>query len=306
MGPTASGKSAVAMRIAEALPVEIVSVDSAQVYRDMNVGTAKPTAAEREQVPHHLIDIMSPIDRYSAASFARAARPLIEAIQARGRIPLLVGGTMLYFRALTQGLDALPEANAEVRADIDARATRFGWPALHRELADVDRETAARLDPNDRQRIQRALEVFRITGQPLSSLLKQATRSPGSTTQYLSMALVPSDRAILHRRIAERFERMLGVGLVDEVRTLRERYPELDADLPSMRAVGYRQAWEHIDGAYDATELRDRGIYATRQLAKRQLTWLRAMPAEAATTFDALDRGVERMVIERIASAFGS
>ena len=306
MGPTASGKSAVAMRIADAFPVEIVSVDSAQVYRDMTVGTAKPTVAERERVPHHLIDIMSPADRYSAASFARDAHSLIEAIQARGRIPLLVGGTMLYFRALTQGLDALPEANAEVRADIDARATQVGWPALHRELADVDQETAARLDPNDRQRIQRALEVFRITGQPLSSLLKQATRPTSSTTQYLSIALVPRDRAVLHRRIAERFERMLSAGLVDEVRTLRERYPELTADLTSMRAVGYRQALEHLDGAYDATELRERGIYATRQLAKRQLTWLRAMPAGAATTFDALDDGVERKVIERIASAFGS
>ena len=306
MGPTASGKSAVAMRIADAFPVEIVSVDSAQVYRDMTVGTAKPTVAERERVPHHLIDIMSPVDRYSAASFARDAHSLIEAIQARGRIPLLVGGTMLYFRALTQGLDALPEANAEVRADIDARATQVGWPALHRELADVDQETAARLNPNDRQRIQRALEVFRITGQPLSSLLKQATRPTASTTQYLSIALVPRDRAVLHRRIAERFERMLSAGLVDEVRTLRDRYPELTADLPSMRAVGYRQALEHLDGAYDATELRERGIYATRQLAKRQLTWLRAMPAKAATTFDALDDVVERKVIERIASAFGS
>ena len=306
MGPTASGKSAVAMRIADAFPVEIVSVDSAQVYRDMTVGTAKPTVAERERVPHHLIDIMSPADRYSAASFARDAHSLIEAIQARGRIPLLVGGTMLYFRALTQGLDALPEANAEVRADIDARATQVGWPALHRELADVDQETAARLNPNDRQRIQRALEVFRITGQPLSSLLKQTTRPTASTTQYLSIALVPCDRAVLHRRIAERFERMLSAGLVDEVRTLRDRYPDLTADLPSMRAVGYRQALEHLDGAYDATELRARGIYATRQLAKRQLTWLRAMRAEAATTFDALDDGVERKVIERIASAFGS
>ena len=306
MGPTASGKSAVAMRIADAFPVEIVSVDSAQVYRDMTVGTAKPTVAERERVPHHLIDIMSPVDRYSAASFARDAHSLIEAIQARGRIPLLVGGTMLYFRALTQGLDALPEANAEVRADIDARATQVGWPALHRELADVDQETAARLNPNDRQRIQRALEVFRITGQPLSSLLKQTTRPTASTTQYLSIALVPCDRAVLHRRIAERFERMLSAGLVDEVRTLRDRYPDLTADLPSMRAVGYRQALEHLDGAYDATELRARGIYATRQLAKRQLTWLRAMRAEAATTFDALDDGVERKVIERIASAFGS
>ena len=256
MGPTASGKSAVAMRIADAFPVEIVSVDSAQVYRDMTVGTAKPTVAERERVPHHLIDIMSPADRYSAASFARDAHSLIEAIQARGRIPLLVGGTMLYFRALTQGLDALPEANAEVRADIDARATQVGWPALHRELADVDQETAARLNPNDRQRIQRALEVFRITGQPLSSLLKQTTRPTASTTQYLSIALVPCDRAVLHRRIAERFERMLSAGLVDEVRTLRDRYPDLTADLPSMRAVGYRQLWEHLDGMGTLDEAR--------------------------------------------------
>ena len=230
MGPTASGKSALAMRIAETFDGEIVSVDSAQVYRDMNVGTAKPSLAERARVPHHLIDILSPLERYSAAGFASDATALIDDIRARGRLPLLVGGTMLYFKALTQGLDALPQADPSVRAAIDARAAIEGWPALHRALAKVDPATAARLDPSDRQRIQRALEVYEISGRPLSSLHSAPSSKRDVTSRanrrWLPIALIPSDRAALHARIAARFEQMLADGLVDEIRQLRESHPD--------------------------------------------------------------------------------
>ena len=327
MGPTAAAKSALAMRIADTFDVEVVSVDSAQVYRDMNVGTAKPSAGERARVPHHLIDILSPLERYSAAAFASDATSLIDDIRARGRLPLLVGGTMLYFKALTQGLDALPQADAAVRAAIDARAAIEGWPALHRALAEVDPVTAARLHPSDRQRIQRALEVYEISGQPLSSLHSSQSLQSLQSTQpshsshptqpshsshrheasragrrWLPIALIPSDRAALHARIAVRFDRMLAEGLVDEVRRLRDTYPGLDPDLPSMRAVGYRQAWMHLDGDIDARELRDRGIFATRQLAKRQLTWLRSTPSRV---FDALDPHVAGQVMTLIGSSTG-
>lgn len=292
MGPTASGKSALAMNLAAHLPVEIISVDSAQVYRDMDVGTAKPTAEERRAVPHHLIDIIDPTQSYSAAQFRDDAVALMKAIHARGRLPLLVGGTMLYYRALREGLSALPQADAAVRATLDAEAAERGWPALHAELARNDPRTAARLAPRDAQRIQRALEVFRLTGQPMSALLE---RSSAATPPFrlIEVALVPADRAILHARIAARFEAMLASGLVDEVRALRARYA-LRADLPSMRCVGYRQAWAHLEGEHDAKELRDRGIYATRQLAKRQLTWLRGMPEVAA--FDCFDPRTEAAV----------
>ena len=306
MGPTASGKSALAMRIASTFDVEIVSVDSAQVYRDMNVGTAKPSAEERLRVPHHLIDILSPLERYSAAAFANDATTLIDDIRARGRLPLLVGGTMLYFKALTHGLDALPQADAAVRAAIDARAASEGWPALHRALAAVDPSTAARLDPSDRQRIQRALEVYEISGQPLSSLhsLRHSSWPARATSpverRWLPIALVPSDRATLHARIAARFDGMLADGLVDEVRRLRESCPGLEPDLPSMRAVGYRQAWMHIDGIIDARVMRDTGIFATRQLAKRQLTWLRSTPSRE---FDALDSDMTDQVLTLIESS---
>ena len=306
MGPTAAAKSALAMRIADTFDVEIVSVDSAQVYRDMNVGTAKPSAGERARVPHHLIDILSPLERYSAAAFASDATSLVNDIRARGRLPLLVGGTMLYFKALTQGLDALPQADAAVRAAIDARAAIEGWPALHRALAEVDPVTAARLHPSDRQRIQRALEVYEISGQPLSSLHSSHSshrhEASRADCRWLPIALIPSDRATLHARIAERFDRMLADGLVDEVRRLRDTYPGLDPDLPSMRAVGYRQAWMHLDGDIDARELRDRGIFATRQLAKRQLTWLRSTPSRV---FDALDPHVSDQVVTLIGSSTG-
>ena len=275
MGPTASGKTAVALEVAARFPVEIISVDSAQVFRDMDIGTAKPTAAERAAAPHHLIDIIDPTQSYSAAQFRADAARLMREIVARGRVPLLTGGTMLYFKALREGLSDLPEADVKVRAALEAEAKEKGWPALHAELAQVDAPTAERLKPNDSQRIQRALEVFRVTGKPMSAL--QGARIADSLPFcFMPVALIPSDRAVLHKRIEQRFAAMLAAGLVDEVAGLQKKYV-LNADLPSMRCVGYRQAWEHLEGAYDRAALRDRGIYATRQLAKRQLTWLRAM-----------------------------
>lgn len=290
-GPTASGKTAVALRIAARFPVEIVSVDSAQVYRGMDVGTAKPSAAERAAAPHHLIDIIDPSESYSAAQFrADAARSMRE-ILARGRVPLLSGGTMLYFKALREGLSDLPEADAKVRAALDAEAREKGWPALHAALAQVDAPTAARLDPNDAQRIQRALEVFRITGKPMSAL-QGARIADALPFRFISVALIPSDRAVLHQRIEQRFAAMLAAGLVDELAALRRKYL-LHPGLPSMRCVGYRQAWEHIEGAYDRATLRERGIYATRQLAKRQLTWLRAMPEPKIFDCLASDAGAQ-------------
>jgi tRNA dimethylallyltransferase len=275
MGPTASGKSALAASLARRFPVEIVSVDSAQVYRGMDVGTAKPTAAERASVPHHLIDILDPTAAYSAARFRADAAVAVSGIAARGRLPLLVGGTMLYFKAFREGLSDLPEANPTLRAAIEAEARERGWPALHAELARVDPPAAARLKSTDAQRIQRALEIWRSTGVPMSQLL--GGRTSASPLRLVPIALVPSDRAALHRRIEARFERMLADGLVEELAALRERHA-LYAGLPSMRCVGYRQAWAHLEGEYDRATLRDRGIFATRQLAKRQLTWLRSTP----------------------------
>ena len=275
MGPTAGGKSALALAIAKRFPVEIISVDSAQVYRGMDVGTAKPASAERVAVPHHLIDVIDPDRSYSAAQFRADATRLMREIAARGRVPLLAGGTMLYFKALREGLSHLPQADAAVRAAIEAQANEHGWPALHAELARIDATTAARLKPGDVQRIQRALEVFRITGKPLSAL-QGARIADAAQYRFVPVALVPAERALLHRRIEARFEAMLAAGLVEELAALRAKYA-LDPSLPAMRCVGYRQAWEHLEGAYDRATLRDRGIYATRQLAKRQLTWLRAM-----------------------------
>jgi len=293
-GPTASGKSAAALAIATALAprraVEIVSVDSALVYRGMDIGTAKPSAAERAAVPHHLIDIVDPAERYSAARFVADANAAIAAIRRRGAVPLLVGGTMLYFKALFDGLDALPEADAGLRADIDARAARAGWPALHAELAAIDPASAARLAPNDSQRIQRALEVHQLSGRPLSAWHS----APDGRTPPL-IALEPNDRAWLHARIGERFAAMLAAGFVDEVRRLRGR-ADLHAGLPSMRAVGYRQAWAALDGGeLDLADVAARASAATRQLAKRQLTWLRAMRwrrVVACDDADAIDQVV--------------
>jgi len=297
MGPTASGKSAVALEIARHFPVEIISVDSAQVYRGMDVGTAKPSAPERAAVAHHLIDIIDPCESYSAAHFRADAARLMGEIIGRGRIPLLAGGTMLYFKALREGLSTLPQADAAVRAAIEAEAKEYGWPALHAELAKVDAPTAARLKPGDAQRIQRALEVFRISGKPLSAL--QGARAPAAAAyRFAPVALVPSDRSALHRRIELRFEAMLAAGLVDELAALRRKYA-LAPELPAMRCVGYRQAWEHLQGAYDLVALRERGIYATRQLAKRQLTWLRSMDEPAV--FDCLAPDLGERVIGHLA-----
>jgi tRNA dimethylallyltransferase len=293
-GPTASGKSAAALAIAQRWPVEIISVDSALVYRGMDIGTAKPSREEQAQVPHHLIDITDPLHAYSAAEFVRDAQRLIGEIRARGRTPLLVGGTMLYFKALMQGLDDMPRADANVRARIEAAAEAHGWPAMHAELAKIDPATAARLAPNDTQRIQRALEVFEVSGRPISSFQTGGQRSAGNPVpEGAFLSLEPADRAWLHERIAQRFDAMLAQGFVDEVWRLRAR-GDLHPDLPSMRCVGYRQAWEALDATGDApltaaqqNELRDRGIFATRQLAKRQITWLRSMPQRRVIACDA-------------------
>ncbi|WP_397409278.1 tRNA (adenosine(37)-N6)-dimethylallyltransferase MiaA [Polaromonas sp.] len=292
-GPTASGKTAAAFAIAGRHPVEIISVDSALVYRGMDIGTAKPTPAELAAVPHHLINIHDPLQAYSAAEFVTDATRLIDDIRARGKLPLLVGGTMLYFKALSDGLDDMPKADPAIRAALLAEAGDKGWPALHTELAAVDAVTAARLAPNDSQRISRALEVFRLTGLPLSSFQKKnAIESVASTAIPISagtlISLEPQDRAWLHERIAQRFDAMLAAGFLDEVRALRAR-GDLHADLPSMRCVGYRQAWEALDGAFPMGELRERGIAATRQLAKRQITWLRSMPERQVVACDAPD-----------------
>jgi tRNA dimethylallyltransferase len=281
MGPTASGKTALALEIARRIPVEIVSVDSAQIYRGMDLGTAKPTAAERAAVPHHLIDIIDPDRSYSAAQFCADATRLMREIIGRGRVPLLAGGTMLYFKALREGLSELPQADAAVRAAIEAEAREKGWPALHAELARIDAASAARLNPADAQRIQRALEVFRVTGKALSALQGARVAAARAPYRFVPLALVPAERALLHRRIEARFDAMLAAGLVEELAQLRAKYA-LHAGLPAMRCVGYRQAWEHLEGAFDRAALRDRGIYATRQFAKRQLTWLRAMDESRA------------------------
>ena len=302
LGPTASGKTPLALALADKLPVEIVSVDSAQIYRGMDVGTAKPSASEREGVPHHLVDIIDPTEAYSAARFRADALRLINEIAGRGRIPLLAGGTMLYFKALREGLSELPESDAGVRAQLDAEAAARGWPALHAELARVDPQTAARLKPNDAQRIQRALEVFRVSGEAISQLLGRRKRA-ALPFRLIELALVPSDRSALHRRIEARFDAMLKAGLVEELRSLRERYA-LRPGLPSMRCVGYRQAWQFLEGEIDRGELRDRGIFATRQLAKRQLTWLRGI--RGVQVFDCLERNLEPAVRDRVRAELGS
>lgn len=278
MGPTASGKTAAALEIARHISSEIISVDSALVYREMDIGTAKPTAEERASAPHHLIDILDPSESYSAMQFRNDALRLVDDIVGRGKLPLLVGGTMLYFKTLRDGLDALPEADPALRAQLDAEGARIGWPAMHAKLAALDPETAARLKPNDTQRIQRALEIIELSGQPMSQLLAKApkTELPFS---LLPIALEPSERSVLHERIAARFDAMLNRsgGLIAEVEALRTR-GDLHPGLPSIRCVGYRQTWEYLDGEYDLSTLREKSIAATRQLAKRQLTWLRSMP----------------------------
>jgi tRNA dimethylallyltransferase len=285
MGPTTSGKTGVAVELVRHLPVELISVDSALVFRDMDIGTAKPDAATLARAPHHLIDIIAPTEAYSAAAFRRDALRLMHDITSRGKIPLLVGGTMLYFKALREGLSDLPQSDPEVRAALDAEIALHGIEHLHKQLAKVDAETAARLKPTDTQRIQRAMEIYRITGSPMSALIQQNPLPPrgrgwgGGELLYriIPIALIPSDRAQLHARIATRFKAMLALGLVDELRMLREKYP-LHPNMTAMRCVGYRQAWQFMEGEIDDIQLLETGIVATRQLAKRQLTWLRSMP----------------------------
>jgi len=296
MGPTASGKTAVAEELVQRLPLEIISVDSALVYRDMNIGTAKPDAATLTRAPHHLIDIITPTEAYSAAAFRRDALELMQDITRRGNIPLLTGGTMLYFKALREGLSALPESDPGVRAALNAEIARHGIEHLHRELANVDAETAARLKPADTQRIQRAMEIWRITGQPMSALLRNRVQEE-LPYRIVPLALVPSDRAQLHARIAARFAGMLQLGLVDELRGLRRKYA-LNPDMASMRCVGYRQAWQFLDDEISEAELLETGIAATRQLAKRQLTWLRSMPDNIEV--DCLATGVANIILSEI------
>jgi len=295
MGPTASGKTALAFAMADRFPVELISVDSAQVFKDMDLGTAKPDAETLARYPHHLIDLIPPEESYSAALFCRDALAVMADITARGKVPLLVGGTMLYFKALMDGLADLPQADPALRAELEAQAAEQGWPALHAELARLDPETAARLAPNDSQRIQRALEVVRLSGQTMSALYGAQKRQP-LPYRVLSMGLAPTDRGWLHERIAQRFELMLASGLVEEVRALRQKY-RLHADLPSMRSVGYRQVWELLEGRMRSDELRDRGVFATRQFAKRQLTWFNTL--SDATLFDCIAPETQTHILDR-------
>ncbi len=301
MGPTASGKTGVAVELVKHLPVEIISVDSALVFRDMDIGTAKPDAATLARAPHHLIDIINPTEAYSAAAFRHDALRLMHDITARRKIPLLVGGTMLYFKALREGLSDLPQSDPAVRAALDAEIAQHGIEHLHQQLAEVDAETAARLKPTDTQRIQRAMEIYRITGKTMSALIRTKTPPPGRGSELpyriIPIALIPCDRAQLHARIATRFKAMLEHGLVDELRMLREKYP-LHPNMTAMRCVGYRQAWQFIEGEIDNVQLMETGIAATRQLAKRQLTWLRSMPT--TSSMDCLAPDLATKVLDTI------
>ncbi len=303
MGPTASGKTAAALQIAQQIPSEIISVDSALVYRGMDIGTAKPSAEEQAAVQHHLIDILDPSASYSVMQFRQDAIKLVSEINARGNLALLVGGTMLYFKGLRDGLDALPEADPTVRSELDFEFTQFGSPAMHQRLQALDPITAMRLKPNDTQRIHRALEIIQLTGQPMSALLDK-TEKPELPFQLMSFSLEPSDRSVLHERISRRFDAMLTAqpSLIDEVKALRER-GDLHLGLPSMRCVGYRQAWEHLDGKTDLASMRELGIIATRQLAKRQLTWLRSM--EDRISLDCLSADLSDQLMHHIKPALG-
>ena len=298
LGPTASGKTDLALRLAEQHPIDLISVDSALVFKDMNIGTAKPDAETLHRYPHALVNIITPEEIYSAARFREDALAAMADSTARDRIPLLVGGTMLYVKALLEGLSDLPQADAALRADLDARARAQGWPSMHAELAKLDPVTAIRLAPNDSQRIQRALEICLISGRPASALYAEQAQQETPPYRFLSLALLPSDRAWLHERIALRFKFMLQQGFVEEVEALRAKYI-LHTDLPSMRCVGYRQAWEMLEGTLPADELEERGIYATRQLAKRQITWLtNSIDCEA---FDCLQKNNADLIGRRVA-----
>lgn len=286
MGPTASGKTAATIALCQQFPVEIISVDSALVYRGMDIGTAKPDAETLRQAPHHLIDLITPLEQYSAAQFVKDALSLMYDATANGRIPVLVGGTMLYFNALQYGLSDLPEADQVIRAEIEQEAARLGWPAMHAQLALIDPPVAAKIQPTDSQRIERALEVYRISGQSMSALRNQSSKSD-LPFNILKIALIPSERAVLHKRIADRFQLMLKHGLIEEVQNLLAQYPQLTAECPSMRCVGYRQTLAYLNGEIDFKTLGEQGVFATRQLAKRQLTWLRGM--QDVQTLDCLD-----------------
>jgi tRNA dimethylallyltransferase len=302
MGPTASGKTALACELSERFPLELVSVDSALVYRGMDIGTAKPDAATLARYPHALVDIRDPAQPYSAADFRADALPLMRQISSRGRVPLLVGGTGLYFRALQQGLSDLPEADPATRARLSALAAQIGWPAMHARLAVLDPVAAARIDRNDVQRLQRALEVIELTGRPLSALQRGGSGAP-FPWRVLKLALLPADRGVLHERIAQRIDAMLAAGFLDEVRQLRAR-GDLHPELPAIRAVGYRQAWEHLDGHASLAEFRDRAIFATRQLAKRQITWLRS--DHAARLFEPDRPGLTARIIDAMQLFLGT
>lgn len=294
MGPTASGKSSITMEIAKRLSVEIISVDSAQVYRHMDIGTAKPSAKTLAAVPHHLINLIEPHERYSAAQFRDDALVAMREITERGKIPLLVGGTMLYFRALLEGLSELPPADIGVRMAIDTKAEESGWPEMHKELQQLDPAIAARIQPTDSQRIQRALEVYYLTDKPMSELLKKP-RYVYLPYQVCSIALIPDDRKVLHKRIALRFEEMLELGLIGEVRAVRDKFG-LEAETPSMRCVGYRQAWMYLNNEISLSEMREMGLSATRQLAKRQLTWLRSM--SGFKEFNCFEENLPQLILE--------
>ena len=292
MGPTASGKSRLALQIARYLPVEVVSVDSAQVYRHMNIGTAKPDAEALAAAPHHLIDLIDPDEHYSAAQFRTDALRVMQQITERGNIPLLAGGTMLYFKALLDGLSELPSANSDVRTAIEAKARKSNWPAMHKELSRLDPVSAERIKPTDSQRIQRALEVFYLTGKPMSETLSKP-KNASLPYRVIKIALVPGHRQVLHERIAHRFEQMLKHGLIDEVRVIRDKFCLSDEN-PSMRCVGYRQIWMYLQNATDASRMREMALAATRQLAKRQLTWLRSM--KQTTEFECLEENLPEKV----------
>ncbi|MFV8783909.1 tRNA (adenosine(37)-N6)-dimethylallyltransferase MiaA [Microbulbifer sp. SA54] len=302
MGPTASGKTDLAMAISEHLPVELISVDSALVYRGLDIGSAKPTPEELARYPHRLIDICDPSESYSAGRFREDALAAMAEISAAGRIPLLVGGTMLYFRALLHGMAEMPEADPAFRAEIEARAAREGWPALHRELAEIDPELAAELHPNHSVRIERALEVYHLSGKTMSQLRAEQQRDAlVDKYQLQQLAILPRDRAILHERIARRFERMLAGGFIQEVEALRAR-GDLHEDLPAIRAVGYRQVWQYLAGELDYPQMVDAGVAATRQLAKRQLTWLRRWP-DVSCIYAQDDGGKIRKIDEMLTEA---
>ncbi len=295
-GPTASGKSAIACAIAQRWPTEIINVDSATIYRGMDIGTAKPSLSEQQVIKHHLLDIRDPAESYSAAAFRRDALQCAAEIRARGHLPLLAGGTMLYFKALRDGLNNLPTANPDIRAELEAQAVAIGWPAMHTKLAEIDPVTAARLAPNDSQRVGRALEIWRISGTPMSELLgdAQQTDAPVPT---VTISLEPSDRSVLHSRIEQRFDQMLQAGLIDEVRALHQR-KDLHVGLPSVRCVGYRQYWSMLDGEITPAQAREQAIAATRQLAKRQITWLRSLPGRVVV--DSLSPTAVEQVIARV------